>query len=101
MLRNAVVVIEGLLIGLLVLFLAMTVFDFALRLACPAVLDRTQLGLLSVGAEGPSAGLWTYASVSRMVGVQRSCCVLLLSAHSCYRKGGGYSYCWSAERWPT
>jgi hypothetical protein len=61
-LRNAVVVIEGLLIGLLVLFLAMTVLDLPYAWhAQPCSIDRSS-GCYPWGAEGPSAGLWTYAS---------------------------------------
>jgi hypothetical protein len=61
-LRNAAVVIEGLLIGVLVLFLAMTVFDLPYAWhAQPCSIERSS-GCYPWGAEGPSAGLWTYAS---------------------------------------
>ena len=57
MLRNAVVVIEGLLIGLLVLFLAMTVFDLPYAWhAQPCSIERSS-GCYPWGAEGLSAGL--------------------------------------------
>jgi len=61
-LRNAVVVIEGLLIGLLVLFLAMNVFDLPYAWhAQPCSIERSS-GCYPWGAEGSSAGLWIYAS---------------------------------------
>ena len=61
-LRNAVVVIEGLLIGLLVIFLAMTVLDLPYAWhAQPCSIERSS-GCYPWGAEGPSAGLWIYAS---------------------------------------
>ena len=62
MMRNAVVVVEGLLIGLLVLFLAMTVLDLPYAWhAQPCAIERSS-GCYPWGAKGPSAGLWTYAS---------------------------------------
>jgi hypothetical protein len=61
-LRNAVVVIEGLLIGLLILFLAMTVLDLPYAWhAQPCSIERSS-GCYPGGAEGPSAGSWSYAS---------------------------------------
>jgi hypothetical protein len=60
-LRNAVVVIEGLLIGLLVLFLAMTVLDLPYAWhAQPCAIERSS-GCYPWGAEGYT-GLWSYAS---------------------------------------
>jgi hypothetical protein len=60
-LRNAVVVIEGLLIGLLVLFLAMTVLDLPYAWhAQPCSIERSS-GCYPWGAEGYT-GLWAYAS---------------------------------------
>jgi len=62
MMRNAVVVVEGLLIGLLVLILAMNVLDLPYAWhAQPCAIERSS-GCYPWGAEGPSAGLWTYAS---------------------------------------
>jgi hypothetical protein len=62
MMRNAVVVVEGLLIGLLVLVLAMNVFDlFYAWHAQPCSIERSS-GCYPWGAEGPSAGSWSYAS---------------------------------------
>jgi hypothetical protein len=62
MMRNAVVVVEGLLIGLLVLFLAMTVLDLPYAWhAQPCSIERSS-GCYPWGAEGPSAGSWSYAS---------------------------------------
>jgi len=73
MMRNAVVVIEGLLIGLLVLFLAMTVLDLPYAWhAQPCAIERSS-GCYPWGAEGPSAGLWTYASKRNYL----VCCLFL------------------------
>jgi len=61
MMRNAVVVVEGLLIGLLVLILAMNVLDLPYAWhAQPCAIERSS-GCYPWGAEGP-AELWIYAS---------------------------------------
>ena len=66
MLRNAVVVIEGLLIGLLVLFLAMTVFDLPYAWhAQPCSIERSS-GCYPWGASAVGF-VWTYASENYLV----------------------------------
>jgi hypothetical protein len=61
-LRLAVVVIEGLLIALLVLFLTMTLLDLPYAWnAEPCSIGRSS-GCYPWGAEGPKAGNWVYAS---------------------------------------
>jgi hypothetical protein len=61
-LRLAVVVIEGLLIALLVLFLTMTVLDLPYAWhAEPCSVGRSS-GCYPWGTEGPGAGNWVYAS---------------------------------------
>jgi hypothetical protein len=61
-LRLAVVVIEGMLIALLVLFLTMTVLDLPYAWhAEPCSVGRSS-GCYPWGAEGPGAGNWVYAS---------------------------------------
>ena len=61
-LRQAVVVVEGVLIGLFVLFLTMNLLDlFYAWHAQSCLVDRSS-GCYPWGTEGPEAGRWAYAS---------------------------------------
>ena len=61
-LRRAVGVIEGLLVGLFVLFLTMSLLDLPYAWhAQPCSIDRSS-GCYPWGAEGSVGGLWAYAS---------------------------------------
>lgn len=81
-LRRAVGVIEGLLIGLSVLFLTMSLLDLPYAWhAQPCSIDRSS-GCYPWGAEGPVAGLWAYASkknylVSSVFDIMVSCAALV------------------------
>ena len=61
-LRQAVVVVEGVLIGLFVLFLTMTLLDLSYAWHAQSCLVDRSAGCYPWGTEGPEAGRWAYAS---------------------------------------
>ena len=61
-LRQAVVVVEGVLIGLFVLFLTMNLLDLSYAWHAQSCLVDRSSGCYPWGTEGPVAGRWAYAS---------------------------------------
>src|SRR4051812_36408855 len=83
-LRQGVVVVEGLLIGLFVLFLTISLLDLPYAWhAQSCSVDRSS-SCYPWGTEGPGAGLWAYASkrnylVCRLL-LEKKKCAALVSA---------------------
>jgi len=60
--RQAVVVVEGLLMGLFVLFLTMSLLDLPYAWHAQSCSVGPSSSCYPWGTEGPTAGLWAYAS---------------------------------------